>query len=308
MRILFNSNLDDPGEWTPALQAEMPELEVEVWPAIADPARIEAALIWTQPPDGLRRYPNLKAILTLGAGINQLDLSSLPPSVPIARLVDASLADFMQDYCLYAVLRYQRQFDEHALAQTRHHWNYRQPRDKAPVRVGIMGMGELGAAAARTLAGFGFSVRGWARTPKRSAGIACFAGAEGLRPFAAECDILICLLPLTAETRGILSASLFRMLPRGAKLINVGRGDHLVEPDLLEALETGQLGGATLDVFSREPLPAEHPFWSHPRIMVTPHVASTVSAASAAKGVVENLRRARRGEPLRNQVDLGRGY
>jgi len=308
MRILFNSDLDDPEEWIPALRAHMPELEVEVAPAITDPERIEAALIWKQPSDGLHRYRNLKAILTLGAGINQLDLASLPSGVPIARLVDPSLTSYMRDYCLYAVLRYQRQFDEHAIAQAQGQWIYRPPREKSAVRVGVMGLGELGAATAQFLAEFGFTVRGWARTPKQIEGVACFAGLERLRDFAAETDILICLLPLTPETRGILDRRLFRMLPRGAKIINVGRGDHLVEQDLLDTLASGQIGGATLDVFAREPLPPEHPFWSHLRILVTPHVASTVSAVSAAAGVVDNLRRARAGERLRNQVDLARGY
>jgi len=308
MRILFNSNLDDPAEWVPALKAEMPELEVDVWPEIADPERIEAALVWTQPPNGLGRYPRLKAILSLGAGINQLDLASLPAHVPLARLVDPMLTRYMQDYCLYAAIRYQRQFDRHTEEQARREWVYRQPPDKSAVRVGVMGLGELGSAVAKTLVGFGFAVRGWARSPKRIEGVSCFSGPEELRSFAAGTDILICLLPLTAETRGILGIPLFQMLPKGAKVINVGRGDHLVEGDLLEALDSGQIGGATLDVFSREPLDPAHPFWSHPRIMVTPHVASFGSAASAAPLVVENLRRARAGKQLLNQVDRARGY
>jgi glyoxylate/hydroxypyruvate reductase A len=308
MRILFNSNLDDPAEWIPALKSHMPELEVEVWPKIADPARIEAALVWTQPPDGLGRYPHLKAILSLGAGINQLDLASLPAHVPLARLVDPMLTRHMQDYCLYAAIRYQRQFDQQAEQQARREWVYRLPPDKSAVRVGVMGLGELGTAVARTLAAFGFAVRGWARTKKRIDGIACFSGPGELRQFAAETDILICLLPLTPDTRGVLAKPLFQMLPRGAKVINVGRGDHLNEGDLLEALNSGQLGGATLDVFSREPLDPAHPFWAHPRVMVTPHVASFGSATSAAPLVVENLRRAHAGKPLLYQVDRARGY
>lgn len=308
MKVLFHSNLDDPREWIPALRGEMPELEVEVWPEVADPRAVDAALIWTQPPDGLAKYPNLKAILSLGAGVNQLDLGGLPSGVPLARLVDPGLTAAMQDYCLYAVLRYQRQLDRHEANQRQRGWEYEIPPAKASIAVGVMGLGELGGAVARRLAEAGFTVRGWARTPKRIEGVACFAGREGLAHFARETDILICLLPLTAETRGILDASLFALLPRGARLVNVGRGDHLVEQDLLDALESGRLGAATLDVFSREPLPQEHPFWLHPRIMVTPHVASFGSAASAAPLVVENLRRALAGQPLLNQVDIGRGY
>jgi glyoxylate/hydroxypyruvate reductase len=182
------------------------------------------------------------------------------------------------------------------------------PPDRGTARVGVMGLGELGAAVARTLAEFGFPVRGWARSEKQIPGIACFAGPEQLRDFAAETDILICLLPLTAETRGILAAPLFRMLPKGAKIINVGRGAHLIEEDLLAALRSGQIGAATLDVFQREPLDPAHPFWSHPKVMVTPHMASFITVASAAPGVIDNLRRARLGQPLANQVDRARGY
>ena len=308
MKIIFNSNLDDPAEWIPELKARMPELEVEVWPDIADPRAIDAALIWTQPPDGLKGYPNLKAILSLGAGINQLDLASLPQGVPLARLIDPALTEAMKDFCLYAALRYQRQFDDHAAAQAQRKWIYRQPRAKAQTRVGVMGLGELGGAAARALADLGFAVRGWARTSKSIDRVRCFTGAEGLEPFARETDILICLLPLTAATRGILNKTLFRMLPTGARLVNPGRGAHLIEADLLTALETGRIAHAMLDVFSQEPLPPEHPFWSHPKIVVTPHVASFCTAVSAAPVLVENFHRAMAGRPLLNQVDLDRGY
>lgn len=308
MKVVFHSNLDDPAEWIPELRKGMPELEVEVWPEIADPAAVDAALIWTQPPDGLNRYPNLKAILSLGAGVNQLDLASLPAGVPLARLVDPGLTLAMRDYCLYAVLRYQRQFDDHARAQAQRQWIYKLPTEKGSTTVGVLGLGELGAVVARALADFGFQVRGWARSTKKIDRVNCFAGADGLRSFASGIQILICLLPLTAETRGILGRPLFQMLPRGARIINVGRGDHLIEQDLLATLESGQLAGATLDVFSREPLPSAHPFWSHPKIMVTPHVASFGSPVSAAPRVVENLRRAMAGQTLLNQVDIGRGY
>jgi glyoxylate/hydroxypyruvate reductase len=308
MKIIFHSNLDDPAEWIPHLESQMPELKVEVWPKISDPQAIEGALIWTQPEDGLARYPNLKAILSLGAGINQLDLTRLPPGVPLARLVDPILTSAMRDYCLFATLRYQRLLDQHALNQTQKRWIYKQPPDPDAWGVGVMGLGELGAATASCIAGFGFKVRGWSRTQKNIPGVQCFAGSDGLAEFASKSDILICLLPLTPDTRGILNAGLFRLLPTGAKIINAGRGSHLVEADLLAALETGQIGGATLDVFSQEPLPQDHPFWTHPKVMVTPHVASYCKPASAATQVVENLRRAKAGKPLLNQVDMARGY
>jgi len=308
MRIIFHSNLDDPAEWVPHLTALMPELKVEVWPDIADPKAIEGALIWTQPEDGLARYPNLKAILSLGAGINQLDLTKLPPGVPLARLVDPILTSAMRDYCLWATLRYQRLLDMHQQNQPQKKWVYKQPPDPDQWGVGVMGLGELGSVTARCIADFGFKTRGWSRTPKKLDGVECFAGTDQLADFASKCDILVCLLPLTPETRGILSAKLFALLPKGARIINAGRGAHLVEADLLAALESGQIGAATLDVFAKEPLPQDHPFWTHPKVMVTPHVASYCKPTTASTQVVENLRRAKAGKPLLNQVDMARGY
>jgi len=214
----------------------------------------------------------------------------------------------MRDYCLWAAMRYHRSLDEHAANQAERKWVYKMSPPKASVGVGVMGLGELGAAVAQALVAVGFTVRGWARTRKAIAGVRCFAGEEELPAFASETQILICLLPLTPETRGILSRGLFRMLPRGAKIINVGRGDQLVEADLLAALEAGELGAATLDVFSREPLPQDHVFWSHPKITLTPHVATWGTAASAAPHVAENVRRAVAGRTLLNQVDIKRGY
>jgi len=308
MRVLFYSTLDDPAEWLPELRRELPEGTIELWPEIADPAAVDVALIWTPPPDGLARYPNLRAVLSLGAGVNQLDLASLPKGVPVARLVDPSLTEGMRDYCLWTVMRYHRYLDEHAANQTQRKWVYKMSPPKRSVRVGVMGLGELGTAVAKTLVAAGFDVRGWARSPKSIEGVRCFAGEAGLASFAAETQILICLLPLTAETRGILNRRLFRMLPRGARIINVGRGAHLVEEDLLAALDAGEIGAATLDVFAREPLADDHVFWSHPKITVTPHVATWGTAASAAPHVAENVRRAVAGRRLLNQVDIERGY
>jgi glyoxylate/hydroxypyruvate reductase A len=308
VKLLFHSDLDDPAAWIPHLRREMPGLEVEVWPKVADPRDVDVAFIWTQPPEGLSTYTNLKAILALGAGINQLDLASLPSGVPLARLVDPMLAAAMADYCLYAVLHYQREFDRHARAQAERRWNHTLPRAKDGFRVGVMGLGEMGGTAARLIAGHGFPVRGWTRTPRTFAGISCFAGDEALGSFAAKSDLVICLLPLTAATRGILGKPLFDRLPAGAFVVNAGRGAHVVDADLVAALDSGRLGGAMLDVFREEPLPSGHPFWAHPLISVTPHVASFGDPRSATPQVVENVRRALAGRPLLNQVDVARGY
>src|SRR5258708_31864560 len=308
MKLLFNSQIDDPAEWIPELLAHMPDLEIEVWPKIADPKAIDAALVFTPPPDGLGRYPNLKAILSLGAGVNQLGLESLPRGIPVARLVDPGLTETMRDYCVWAVLGYHRGWDVRVRHQPQRRWIHTIPRPKSSVSVGVMGLGKLGAVVARTMADLGFQVRGWSRSPKTIDGVASFSGQDGLSGFAAKADILICLLPLTGETRGILARPLFEMLPGGARLINVGRGDHLVEPDLLAALDSGQLGGATLDVFQREPLAPKHPFWAHPKITITPHVAAFGSPETATPVVVENLKRALAGRPLVDHVDVVRGY
>jgi glyoxylate/hydroxypyruvate reductase A len=309
MKLLFCSHLDDPNEWIPELKRHMPDLEIEVWPEVKDRAAVDAILVWLPPAEGgLGQFPNLKAIQSLGAGVNQLDLKSLPRHIPLARLVDPGLNVSMRDYCVWAVLRHYRGLDMHAEHQPQKKWVYYIPPPKSAVSVGIMGLGELGGEVARAVADLGFSVRGWARSPKKLDGVACFSGADGLKEFAGKTDILICLLPLTPETRGILARPLFEMLPKGAKIINVGRGDHLVEPDLLAALASGQIACATLDVFSKEPLPAEHPFWSHPKVTVTPHVAAFGAAVTAAPVVVENLRRAMARKPLLNQVDIDRGY
>jgi glyoxylate/hydroxypyruvate reductase A len=247
-------------------------------------------------------------IQSLGAGVNQLDLKSLPRHIPLARLVDPGLNVSMRDYCVWAVLRHYRGLDLHAEHQPQKKWVYYIPPPKSAVSVGVMGLGELGGEVVRAVADLGFSVRGWSRSPKTIDRVACFSGPGGLREFASKTDILICLLPLTPETRGILGRPLFDMLPRGAKLINVGRGDHLVEADLIPAIDTGQIASATLDVFAREPLPQDHPFWTHPKITVTPHVAAFGAAVSAAPVVIENLRRAMAGKRLLNQVDIDRGY
>jgi glyoxylate/hydroxypyruvate reductase len=300
---------DDPAEaWRRELRARMPELEVRIWPEVGDPAAIDLALVWRPPPGELARYLNLKAILSLAAGIEWLIGDPTVPDVPIARMVDPSLTRTMSEYVLLAVLRHHREFDRFEREQRARRWSYRFPPQATERRVGIMGLGELGAAVARRLTDHGFAVSGWSRTPKSLAGVTAYVGRSELHAFLHRTDILVCLLPLTAETLGILDAETFASLPHGAFVINVARGAHLVEADLLAALESDHLGGATLDVFQTEPLPPESPLWSHPKVLVTPHVASYCLPATAADGVADNIRRALAGQPLRHQVDRTRGY
>lgn len=308
MALMFLSP-DDPAEqWRAELQARIPGLEVRIWPEVGDPAEIELALIWRPPPGELARFPNLRAILSLGAGIDGLLADSTLPDLPLARMVDPSLTRTMTEYVLLAVLRHHRELDRFERAQRAGEWAYAFPPQAAERRIGILGQGVLGQDAARCLAGHGFPVAGWSRTPKDLPGTQSFAGADQLQPFLARTDILVCLLPLTKDTAGILNASTFAALAAGAYVINVARGAHLIEADLIAALDSGHLAGATLDVFAEEPLPPENPLWRHPRVLITPHVASYSVPATGADGVVANIRRALAGEPLLHQVDRLRGY
>jgi glyoxylate/hydroxypyruvate reductase A len=228
--------------------------------------------------------------------------------LPIARLVDDNQTAGMRDYVLATVLKYHRRLDVYARQQADRVWNRLPHVDADQRRVGIMGLGALGIAVAKTLRSLDFDVAGWSRTPKDLRGVATYAGVEGWLPFLARSDILVCLLPLTPETRGILDRRTFAALPQGAAVINAGRGGHLIPADLIEALDSGQLGGATLDVFEHEPLKPEDPLWAHKLIDITPHIATISTPRTAAARIVENIRRARAGLPLLDLVDRTRGY
>jgi len=309
MAVLFCSLEEDAERWRGPLLAADPDLDLRVWPDSGPVEEIEFALVWKHPPGELLRYPNLKVIFQLGAGVdNLLQDPGLPKGVPIVRLVDRGLTIGMSEYVLLHVLRYHRRVPLLEEQQRRREWvqiDYPLPWDRT---VGIMGLGAIGSDAAAKLRMLEFNVRGWSRTPKRMEGIECFHGGEGLDAFLARAEILVCLLPLTAATRGIINARTLAALPRGACVINAARGGHLVAEDLLAALDSGHIGHATLDVFTPEPLPPEHPFWTHPRVTVTPHVAGITQPQTSAAGIVENMRLSRIGQPLRNVVDPESGY
>jgi glyoxylate/hydroxypyruvate reductase A len=256
----------------------------------------------------MKSFTGLRAVQSLGAGINQLSMHLLAPGVRIGRLVDTGLTGMMTEYALLAALRYARNIDFHERAQRASTWEYVMPAGVKSFTAGVMGLGAIGSATALRLAANGFTTRGWARSAKSLDGVTCFSGEATLPEFLSETQILVNLLPLTPQTENILDAKLFAMLPKGAFVINIGRGAHLVDADLLAALESGHIAGATLDVFRPEPLPSDHPFWQHPRILMTPHVAGTGDPDSAAQVVAENIRRAKSGEPLLNEVDRARGY
>jgi glyoxylate/hydroxypyruvate reductase A len=257
----------------------------------------------------LRRYPNLKLIVSMGAGVDHLlRAPGPPPGIPVARLKDVLLTSAMAEWVLLNVLRFHRQDPEYRALQQRKEWLELSAPSTSERRIGILGIGELGSASARVLGSLGFPVMGWSRSAKTLAGVQTFHGADGLMAMAAKTDILICLLPLTPETRGVLNAKLLSALPRGAYVINGARGGHMVAQDMLAALGSGHIASAALDVFEPEPLPPESPFWSHPKVFLTPHAASITIPSSVAPQVVENIHNMRAGRPLINLVDFRLGY
>lgn len=308
MTLLFVSATDNADIWRAEMAKRLPDLEFRVWPDMGDPADITYALVWKPPPGLLAGLPNLKAILSLGAGVEPLLKDATLPDVPLVRMVAEGLTVDMAAYAVLQVLRWQRQLDAYAAQQRAGVWKQLGHRPASEVRVGILGLGVLGEAAARALVPLGFDVAGWSRTPKALPGVETLHGDDGLVALLARSDFLICLLPLTPQTQGILDARLFATLPKGAVVVNAARGGHLVEADLLAALDGGHLGGASLDVFAEEPLPAGHPFWSHPKIHVTPHVAGITHPSRSADHVADAIRRAEAGQPLLHVVDRRRGY
>jgi glyoxylate/hydroxypyruvate reductase A len=307
--ILFRSTPAAAARWRPLLAGLMPEHDFRYWPEIGDPARIDYAMVWNPEPGLLASLPNLKLIVGLGAGVDHiLRDPSVPAGVPILRLVDPYMTDAMSEYVALSVLRLHRQDLDYLAQQRGAIWEEREQKNAAERPVGILGFGTLGQDAGKKLKALGFDVAGWSRSPKNVPGFVTYAGADGFDALLRRSEILVCLLPLTAETRGILNAAAFARLPPGAGIVNAGRGGHLVEEDLIPALDSGRLSGAVLDVFREEPLPAEHPFWHHPRIVATPHIAAETHPPTAAPIIRDAIRRFEAGLPVPNLVDPARGY
>ena len=295
--------------WKRELERLVPGLEVRIHPEIGRPEEIDAVLVWNAPPGLLSSLPNLKLVISLGAGIDHLLATpDLPRHLPIMRLVDPYMIAQMSEYVLMQVLRLHRRDLDYAEQRHARIWKELPQPPTTERRVGVLGLGQYGADAARKLRALGFAVAGWSRTAKSLDGTQCFDGAEGFAAMLRQSDIIVCLLPLTEETKGLLDRRAFALMPRGAMIVNVGRGAHLVEADLLAALETGQIGGAALDVFREEPLPEDHPFWRHHRILLTPHIAAVTNPVTCSPLVADALMRLREGRQLRDIVDLERGY
>jgi len=308
MAFLYKANAGRGAQWAQHFAARAPELPFRIWPDVGDPAEVHYLAAWIPPDNIAETFRNLELVFSVGAGVDQFDLSTLPPHIPLIRMLDSGTTDGMVEYATMAVLALHRDL-VHFIAQQREQvWREIQIARAAKRRVGIMGLGLLGQAVLDRLKPFGFPLVGWNRSPRVIEGVSCYAGQDALPEFLAQTDILVCLLPLTDETRGILNRDLFARLPRGARLVNVGRGGHLVEADLLAALDDGTLSAAILDVTEPEPLPAGHPFWIHPRILLTPHNASTAAPETAVEFVLDVIERHRRGEALPGLIDRMRGY
>ena len=307
MAVAFISRLYPAAEWVPAIERCAPELDIRVWPEVGDRDEIDVALVHNPPPGALASLPRLRAILSLTAGVDGVLADPNLPEVPLARVVSERLGEDMAHYVVLHTLRHVRHMPAIAAHQRARRWGAVAPPVRGAV-VGLMGLGEMGRASARLLAAAGFAVRGWSRSARSVAGIACFAGSAGLAPFLGGATILVCLLPLTPKTHGIVNATTLAALPAGACFINAGRGAHVVEADLLDALDSGRLAGATLDVLAEQPPPEASPVWTHPGVTLTMHSAGEPDPSSVAPLLIENIRRARSGRPLLNLIDREQGY
>ena len=295
--------------WLEHLQSLLPEIDCRPWSNPGNVDDIEIAVVWKPPAGGLKRFPNLKLIVSIGAGVDHvLADPELPRHVPIMRTTSEDMTVRMREYVLLHVLRLHRSLPDIEVAQTRREWLQRVNPPAHERAVGIMGLGNLGMDCARCLSAIGFNVRGWSRRRKTLDCIESYAGEEERDAFLEGTEILVCLLPLTAKTEGILNAELFQRLPQGASIINAARGEHLVDEDLLASLNRGHIASATLDVFHIEPLPSSSPFWDHPGVLVTPHVASLIDPVTGGKVIANNVRKFLAGEPVEGLINLAQGY
>lgn len=309
MTILFQCPWDNAEDWIALLRARLDDQRLRIYPDIGAPEEITVALVWKPPTGLLASFPNLRLVQSLGAGVDfLLNNGEIPPGVPIARLVDPLMAARMAEYVLAAILRIERRFDAYTRQQANGLWRRLPQRDAQEVRVGIMGSGALGMRAAEVLSRHGYHVAVWSRTPRKRPGVESFTGPEYLVPFLERSDHLVCLLPLTEATHGLLNAHTLGRLPKGAHVVNCARGAHVVDSDLIRLLDEHHLAAATLDVFFEEPLPPGHPFWDHSKVFVTPHASSITEPATAVAQIAENIERLDRGAPLVNLIDRAAGY
>ena len=306
MRISFCCTNVKAAPWLQALGAALPRAIVEEWQPGAPPA--DHAVVWAPPQQFLDEQPLIKGIFNIGAGVDALMNLKLPPEARVVRIDDGGMAVQMAEFVCHAVIRHFRELDGYEADLKQGRWSFRRPRERIDFPVGIMGLGVLGERVASAVGQFEFPVVGWSRTAKAISGVRCFAGEAQFADFLAATRILVCLLPLTPETNGIMNArNLSRLLP-GGYVINVARGAHLVDDDLIALLDSGHLAGAALDVFRVEPLPAEHPFWRHPKITLTPHTSARTLRDESVAQIAGKILALERGEPIAGVVDVKRGY
>ena len=306
MKVIYYSADQDSAAWIPGLQAALPHAEVSLWEPGAPQA--DYALVWKPPQQLLDEQTQLKALFNTGAGVDALIKLRLPDGLPIIRLDDAGMSVQMAEYVCHAVIRHFREFDGYEADMQHGKWSFRKPRNGADFPVGILGLGVLGARVASAVAQFDFPVNGWSRSPKTLDGVQCFSGDVGLDAFLQATRVVVCLLPLTPDTEDLLNAQHLSQLMPGGYVINVARGAHIVDADLLALLDSGHLAGATLDVFRTEPLPADHPFWRHPRITLTPHTSARTLRSESIAQIAGKIAALENGEAVAGTVDLARGY
>lgn len=309
MSILFRSDAARTQAWKQYFAIHAPDIDFRTWPDdTGDLAAVEYLVSWHASAEFLASLPNLKVLFASGAGIDHIDFNAVPAPVTVVRMVEPGIVNGMVEYVTMMVLALHRNLFDYVDQRARAQWQPIAVRSAAARTVGVMGLGVLGQAVLERLAPFGFRLAGWNRSQKTLPGVQCMAGADALPAFLAQCDVLVCLLPLTDATRGILNADLLAQLPARAALVNVARGAHLDQQALLDALDAGHLSRAILDVAEPEPLPADHALWRHPRVMLTPHIASMTQPETAAPVLLANLRRHLAGAPLHDLVDRARGY
>ena len=309
MAILFHCPWDNADQWLAALQSALPNDEFRIWPDVGDPGEIDFAMVWRIPPGALAGFPKLLAISSLGAGVDALIADpELPRNIPIARLIDPLMADRMAEYVCATVLHYHLGLDRYDGQQARKHWQRHPTTDAKDRTVALLGLGQMGQRCAQHLSALGFNLLGWSRSAKEINGVRCSHGAESLQGVLQQASITVLLLPLTAQTENLLDMAAFDVMPKGSYLINCSRGEIVVCDDLLAVLENGRLAGATLDAFVQEPLPGDGPFWVHQKVRVTPHIAALSAPDTAALVLADQVRRARNGQRLAEQVDVDHGY
>jgi glyoxylate/hydroxypyruvate reductase A len=308
MRILLYVSGRDASTWRDAFARALPDAEIVTWSADGE-GDCDYAIVYKPTAAQAAALARVRAVFNLGAGVDAfLRMPPLPASMPLIRLEDAGMAEQMAEYAAYAVLRAFRDFPAYAEDQRAARWAPRERRDKAGFGVGILGMGVMGRGVAATLRALGFPVLGWSRTPRAVEGVTMLSGTEGLETMLPQCRVAIVLLPLTPATEGLVDRERLARLPRGAWLVNLARGALVVERDLLAALDRGHLGGALLDVFDEEPLPAGHPFWHHPKVEITPHVSGLTLVGPAVAQVAARIRALEAGVAVGGVVDRARAY